>query len=253
MTSTRNSIFSEDDEQLTTDFPFPPRPAVLFYVDHGQDGSWAGKSLTDRRHNICLPAPSTTFPFLSLPSEIRHEIYLYLFVRPLPIIPFPVYSTTGERRWRPTRLVVPLSFLLACHQVHDEATVIMYGWNTFRFTDEAMKPREDGDLCRFMKVIGIANRCHIRHIELALDASTNASSQGHNMFRDAKDRLKVAVAFLVACFQLRILTVTFYYKMSIYQFSFVLDSFVGIDKKRALQKLNLELSATIKAFERCRL
>lgn len=222
-------------------------------MDHEQDGPWARISLTDRRCSTWIPAASIPFRFLSLPPEIRHEIYLYLFVRPLPIIPLPVSLTTGERQWRPTRLVVPLSFLLACHQVHDEATVIMYGWNTFRFIDEAMKPREDGDLCRFMKVIGIANRCHVRHIELALDASTNASSQGHNMFQDAKDRLKVAVAFLVACFQLKILTVTFYYKMSIYQFSFVFDSFVGIDKKRALQKLNLELSATIKAFERCRL
>lgn len=129
----------------------------------------------------------------------------------------------------------------------------MYGWNTFRFADEAMKPREAGLLCRFMKAIGIANRCHVRHIELALDASNDATSQGLEMFRDPMERLKVAMAFLVACFELRILTLTFHYNTSIYKFSFVFDPFVGTDKKRALQKLNLEVSATIKAFERCRL
>lgn len=97
MTFTRNPIFFEDDEQLKTHCPFPPRPAVLFYVDHGQDGPWAGKSLTDRRHNICLPAPSNTFPFLSLPSEIRHEVYFHLFTRPRPITPFrPPYARVGN-------------------------------------------------------------------------------------------------------------------------------------------------------------
>ncbi|KAL8749278.1 MAG: hypothetical protein Q9184_006870 [Pyrenodesmia sp. 2 TL-2023] len=206
-----------------------------------------------------MSAISTPFRFLSLPMEIRHAIYLNLFARPLPIVPFEVYQFTGQRPRPPhfkdrqpghPHLDFPLNLLLACHQVHEEVTAVMYGSNIFRITDADIGPWEAGYLGLFMKAIGIANRSHLRHIELALDASP----QGPTMFRDPGERSKIALAYLLLCFRLRTLTLTFCYFGTTYQFSFVFDPFLALekkDKKRALQQLHLEMSATIKAFDRC--
>lgn len=231
-------------------------------MDPLKDSSPAGTSLTDDRFTPCMPARSTFSRFLSLPPEIRHEVYKLLFVRRSPINPFSYRECSGQAPsaprhercrggYRPCKS--PLNLLVACRQVHDEAIAIMYGWNTFRIPDEGMTPSDAGNLHRFIHLIGDANLSRVRHVELALDASNDATSQGHEMFRDANDHLFLAIISLVVCFDLRILTLTFYYSLSIYRFSFVFDGSIGIDKERALQKLKIEISATIKAFERCRL
>ncbi|KAK6334736.1 hypothetical protein TWF718_010184 [Orbilia javanica] len=85
------------------------------------------------------------FPFLSLPREIRDEIYTHLLVfdsEPLPLEsteafgkPTQAYSPFGEWRRRVSpifeRVSTNLSILRVNRQIHNEASEIFYGRNIF--------------------------------------------------------------------------------------------------------------------------
>ena len=70
----------------------------------------------------------TNFPFLSLPAEIRNMIYRYLVVSKAP----------GPIRLDQTQVFAPggieIAILMTNHQVHGEASKILYDENKCRYT-----------------------------------------------------------------------------------------------------------------------
>lgn len=199
------------------------------------------------------------FRFLDLPGEIRNAIYSSLYLHPRVIFPFR-YATRGQhpdcfRSWQPPP-VLRFEFLLTCRQIHDEASVILYGRNTFRFAGEGLRSHEGHYSCvrHFMETIGRDNRRRVRHVELALDTHDqwqDAFLSREWMFCEEPDRLEIALAVLATCFPLGTLTVTFFYNLLKYEFTFVLDDSITTGRKAILRQMMLELAATIKAFKRC--
>ncbi|KAH0565968.1 hypothetical protein GP486_000636 [Trichoglossum hirsutum] len=70
---------------------------------------------------------SKAFPFLSLPTEIRVEIYRLLLVRPRSF-------NLCDRYYLPKHPPPTVSLLLVNRQIYSESVQIMYGENTFDFT-----------------------------------------------------------------------------------------------------------------------
>ncbi|KAL8869757.1 MAG: hypothetical protein Q9174_004032 [Haloplaca sp. 1 TL-2023] len=83
------------------------------------------------------PAPRDSI-FFRLPLELREPIYRHLVVSPLSSSthislrrPLCVDGTTYKIGYFPRDTVIPL--LLTCHQIHAEATKLLYGENVFIF------------------------------------------------------------------------------------------------------------------------
>ncbi|KAK6532744.1 hypothetical protein TWF281_006921 [Arthrobotrys megalospora] len=69
--------------------------------------------------------------FLTLPRELRDEIYSHLLIHPTP--PTPTYLQTpisSRPKYKPVKLST-LSILRVNQQVHDEAAAVLYSSNTF--------------------------------------------------------------------------------------------------------------------------
>ena len=92
--------------------------------------------------------------FLSLPSELRNEIYEQLLVLQEPI-PCPTHPWYGQF---PLRALTP-ELLLANKTVHREASSLLYAQNRFNFT---MCTSEH--VASFLDQIGRNNANYIRHI-----------------------------------------------------------------------------------------
>jgi hypothetical protein len=108
--------------------------------------------------------------FSALPSEIRLEIYGYLFIRPTCNLyrkpNSPDLCTTnsydllvGEQKPVTHHTTIPTAFLLACKQIHAEASTVLYSCNTFGFHDPKV-------LLVFLVKIGQINTEHIRNIHI---------------------------------------------------------------------------------------
>ncbi|KAK4223871.1 hypothetical protein QBC38DRAFT_372233 [Podospora fimiseda] len=76
------------------------------------------------------PAPT----FLTLPLELRHEIYSHILTLPPLPPPSPVYRSppSPPRSPSPSLPKHYTAILLACRQTHHEATPLLYTLNTFK-------------------------------------------------------------------------------------------------------------------------
>ena len=83
---------------------------------------------------------ASPFPFLNLPTEIRLLVYQRLLVGDLGYV-----EVCNEAQWfvrkRDPSFITPVlsaftGILQSCKQVHDEATEVLYGDNTFVFRSE---------------------------------------------------------------------------------------------------------------------
>ena len=190
--------------------------------------------------------------FLDLPAEIRNLVYSHLYVHHDPIFPFSHRQPPGQCRDYfnlrfPLRPTLRLNLLLTCRQIRDEASVILYGRNTFRFIREGSKIEGPNLTRRFMEIIGPDNRRRVKHVELSLETW----DKGSVMFCEPESHLAVALAVLVTCFQLRVLTFTFTFPGLKYEFDYVFENSSETGRGRLLRQTLLDLSATIKAFEQC--
>jgi hypothetical protein len=83
------------------------------------------------------PASSSTPTFLSLPLEIRQNIYRHLLVQPDFLIPWRGQRSYGnfdldeEERWGRETGSLDLSILLVSRAVYSESVPILYGENVF--------------------------------------------------------------------------------------------------------------------------
>ncbi|KAL3471632.1 hypothetical protein BJX99DRAFT_21127 [Aspergillus californicus] len=89
--------------------------------------------------------------FLSLPSELRNEIYIYLLVRREPLDP-----------WNGDHELVP-NLLSTNSTILHEARSLLYGDNRFDLTRSTWEPER---LFRFFDTIGFVNSSHIRCIRI---------------------------------------------------------------------------------------
>jgi hypothetical protein len=99
--------------------------------------------------------------FLDLPRELRDEIYTQALQMPVPIdigccLPSPGYWHDPVSN--PLRPSTP-HLLLANKQIHDEATAVLYGTNTFKFP-------HPGQFSAFNEQIGADNAKQIKNISL---------------------------------------------------------------------------------------
>lgn len=108
--------------------------------------------------------------FSALPAEIRLEIYTYLFICPT----FNVYRKPNSRELYATDghdlvfsvqkpviryAMMPIALLLACKQLHAEASTVLYSRNTFGFNDPIV-------LLAFLVKIGQTNTAHITNLHI---------------------------------------------------------------------------------------
>jgi hypothetical protein len=103
---------------------------------------------------------SKTLPFLSLPREVRDQVYSYALLVPSNIKPEPrpIHLLSLEPLcWKPP---TP-SLCLVNKQIHDEAIEVLYRENTFCF-------QNPGELLRFEDQIGDQNRNLIRSLEISM-------------------------------------------------------------------------------------
>ncbi|KAI9147062.1 hypothetical protein HJFPF1_13093 [Paramyrothecium foliicola] len=100
----------------------------------------------------------------SFPSEVRNFIYAKLLVHAEPIRILSLYledgnSVRGYRNIDRDGLGLDLAILTSNHRIRDEANVVFYSHNAFRFS---------GDTCfpRFLEMIGPSNAALLRKIEI---------------------------------------------------------------------------------------
>ena len=99
-----------------------------------------------------MPGNTSTFPLLSLPCELRLQIYENLLVTPEPVGPF-----CHCRYWRKQALwgrPLEPQILRVCRRVHDEAADVLYKQNAFRLEEQ---DHDDGcvdSIDRFLTGIG---------------------------------------------------------------------------------------------------
>lgn len=110
------------------------------------------------------------FPFLNLPVEIRLQIYSYLYVHPKLVVcrkpnSAELYALDdGNFHLDPRNTSSPCvsittELLLTCHQIHAEASTVLYSGNIFGFDD----PKS---LLAFLKQIGQINNSHIKSLHI---------------------------------------------------------------------------------------
>lgn len=216
-------------------------PAPTSITDFGQSCDLSLKP-PNYLHSLTVMAVN----FFSLPLEIRNMIYAQLFVSWRDVYPFPRIAKGQE----PCPIFrVHVNVLLVCQQISWEASAILYGQNTFRFDHEYDPNYGPSRVRRFMEIIGPRSRVLVRHVILRLGHWNEFTS-----FNDetARCRLKVALAVLSTCFRLKTLTVTFFHQTMTYLFSFVEQDPAITDRRKFLQQVTLNLSATFKAIENCR-
>lgn len=134
-------------------------------------------------------ATHKSFPFLSLPAELREKVYSHLFVRHRILIsydqslpsrhaestkpkttpkgliaitklPKPNESSTRFELPTPYATATTASILLTSLQLHQEASYILYAHNTFDFTTMPA-------VRSFLQLIGPRNRSLLTHVRLS--------------------------------------------------------------------------------------
>lgn len=124
---------------------------------------------------IELPARTTSFPFLSLPPELRDKVYFELLHSTEPVYPDLVGIQEFYRR-PGTLFHTGCALIRACKLVEAEATSVLYQSNNFKFSGGpfAHQPRNNvlgaKSVCGivgiyiFLSSIGSGNRAKIRHV-----------------------------------------------------------------------------------------
>lgn len=188
-------------------------------------------------------------------------VYSYLFVSDHLVYPFPRRDRAEwtelclGKHYAPFRL--RLNVLLACHQIHDEASRILYGKNTFFFHRFNYT-----DLCRPSQVRRLMESIGPRYRELVRNVDFYGGWWGGiTLGDDARTRTKIAFAILLTCFRLRMLTVSFdHLKVGVshrkhvsrrHTFTIIDHGSTTTGRKHLLQQVNLELDACSKALEAC--
>ncbi|KAL8682885.1 MAG: hypothetical protein Q9186_001131 [Xanthomendoza sp. 1 TL-2023] len=106
-------------------------------------------------------SPTTPFPFLALPPEIRNMIYRYIVRFPKGVV----------RTTKPTKSRLQLWYVN--HQIYDEASAIFYSINTFKFISGYVRKGEDPFGPRLDRI----ERCYL-HVALTRDTKRgNAFTQ----------------------------------------------------------------------------
>jgi hypothetical protein len=93
----------------------------------------------ERRSDVAAPVPfpqGFSFPFLSLPPEVRRRIYRLLFRSTIPI--YPTIESLPEKDKAHNlktyeRTSFPVYFLLTSRQIHKEASAVLWGDNQIVF------------------------------------------------------------------------------------------------------------------------
>lgn len=109
-----------------------------------------------------MSTESTPLTFLTLPPEIRNQVYSYIFIPPslnerIPPVPhvasplakalhidWPPCDSAKEQdaNEHPSRQPSPLSTLLTCHQIHHEAQLLALSTTTFHLHSTAAQPEQ---------------------------------------------------------------------------------------------------------------
>jgi hypothetical protein len=116
-----------------------------------------------------MPVSTNPPTILALATEIRFEIYGYLFIQPIfnlhrkPNSPALCSSTSHNF---PTnaqihRTEIPTALLRTCRQIQGEACAALYSHNTFGFNDPKV-------LLAFLVQIGQTNTHHIRALHIVI-------------------------------------------------------------------------------------
>ena len=116
-----------------------------------------------------MPPPDSQPNLLSLPLELRLQIYGYIFPPEPQVIPYLKSS------WKKHSLAP--SILRTCKQIHDEALPILYSKNTFLISDPEL-------VLRWLISIGRLNIKLLRNIRIWVDP---VYSTENTLFTSAKN------------------------------------------------------------------
>lgn len=190
-------------------------------------------------------------------------VYSYVFVTHHLICPLPSHDKGGRaivpflgRHY--SRFRLRLNVLLVCRQVHDEASSVLYGRNTFSLHSPYHSDfRGFSHVRYFMETIGPRYRDLVRKVEFS------AGWRAPLSFDDiSRTQAQIAFAILLTCFRLRSLTVIFGHHETeasgrshslMARHTLILPDRNPTTRtgKQVLQQANLELSAWFKAIEAC--
>lgn len=135
---------------------------------------------TDPMSFLLIPAAkplakTASFPFLSLPSELRNKIYCELLHSTEPVCPDPLGIQAFDHGPR-TLFDTGCALIRTCKLVEAEATSVLYGSNIFKFSGgtSPYQPHSKAfgakSVCGIMGIytllrsIGPGNRANIRHL-----------------------------------------------------------------------------------------
>lgn len=126
---------------------------------------------------------SQPWSFLSLPGEIRNQIYNYVFTLPSPSTP----RRLGDRALYP-------ALLSTCSQVHEEGVQILYGQNTYLAHPSLLtgmpRLRPYYDTIFYQSLIALISRYHIR---VRLDCDPNFTKEDATEAFSGMEELTVEV------------------------------------------------------------
>ncbi|KAG4414947.1 hypothetical protein IFR04_011924 [Cadophora malorum] len=120
-------------------------------------------------------ATSDPTGFLSLPDKIRMNIYKRVLVVAHPLYLFQDAGSQMVESFAPERPSRWLALLYANRQVHDEASIVLYGSNHFTFMDTAH--RQGGLLQSFFNCIGSLNAGLLSHLTINFPVAENVEGQ----------------------------------------------------------------------------
>ncbi|KAK1764239.1 hypothetical protein QBC33DRAFT_457687 [Phialemonium atrogriseum] len=133
-----------------------------------------GSQLTNQQPTIA----ETPTGFLSLPSELRNEIYELILLCQEPIDPCDEYNRRQQQ--------LTLGLLRTNKAVHDEASSLFYSRNRFDFTNAT--PEE---VSLFIEKIGSSNAGCIRHILIEFPQFLHLGSDDVTLVEDSASILAI--------------------------------------------------------------
>lgn len=157
ISSLGGNVFVKDEARTGTDVIFQTVRVAL----------WISKHM---RHDPTRMQHSSS-PFLTLPAEIRDEIYQYLFCEPERIA-FLLFEdhpdwksiAMAQNSLRPCPMSSAVPFLQTNGQIYHEAMAILYGHNIFNMTGR--------QALQFLEAIGQNGRAHLKHLAISYDESS---------------------------------------------------------------------------------
>ncbi|TVY67448.1 hypothetical protein LSUE1_G007443 [Lachnellula suecica] len=120
-------------------------------------------------------ASSVPTGFLGLPDKIRINIYKRVLVVAHPLYLFQDRGSQTVESFAPERPPRWLALLYTNRQVHDEASIVLYGSNHFTFMDTAN--RQGGLLQSFFNCIGSSNAGLLSHLCINFPLAENGKGQ----------------------------------------------------------------------------